>query len=61
VKPKEEDYGDINAPNSVPGGLGVIQAVLDNVTVATFNNLPAWKIASSSFPARSRPSFWNRS
>ncbi|HTP68080.1 MAG TPA: aspartate aminotransferase family protein [Dongiaceae bacterium] len=39
VKPKEEDFGDIHAPNSVPGGLGVIQAVLDNVTVATFNDL----------------------
>ena len=29
VKPKEEDFGDIDAPNSVPGGLGVIQAVLE--------------------------------
>jgi len=39
VKPKLEDVGDIAAPNSVPGGLGVIKAVLDNVTVATFNDL----------------------
>src|SRR5499427_8853275 len=39
VKPKAEDFGDIHAPNSVPGGLGVIKAILDNVTVATFNDL----------------------
>src|ERR1700681_3273929 len=39
VKPKLEDAGDIHAPNSVPGGLGVIKSVLDNVTVATFNDL----------------------
>ena len=50
VKPKEEDYGDINAPNSVPGGLGVIQAVLDNVTVATFNNLPSVEHRFKQFP-----------
>src|SRR3974377_1960360 len=34
VKPKEEDFGDINAPNSVPGGMGIIKAGLDTVTVA---------------------------
>ena len=39
VKPKPEEYGDEEAPNSVPGGLGVPQATLANVVVATFNNL----------------------
>jgi glutamate-1-semialdehyde 2,1-aminomutase len=52
VKPKEEDFGDINAPNSVPGGLGVIQAVLDNVTVATFNNLGSVENRFKQFPGQ---------
>ena len=52
VKPKEEDYGDINAPNSVPGGLGVIQPVLDNVAVATFNNLPSVEYRFKQFPGQ---------
>src|SRR5260370_69306 len=39
VKPKAEDYGDADAPNSVPGGAGVPKASLANVVVATFNNL----------------------
>jgi glutamate-1-semialdehyde 2,1-aminomutase len=52
VKPKEEDFGDINAPNSVPGGLGVIKAVLDNVTVATFNNLPSVEHRFKQFPGK---------
>ena len=52
VKPKEEDIGDINAPNSVPSGLGVIQAVLDNVTVATFNNLPSVENRFKQFPGQ---------
>ena len=52
VKPKEEDFGDINAPNSVPGGLGVIKAVLDNVTVATFNNLPSVENRFKQFPGQ---------
>src|SRR5215467_12092779 len=39
VKPHAPDFGDINAPTSVPGGLGVPQASLDNVKIATFNNL----------------------
>src|SRR6202162_3386725 len=50
VKAKIEDCGDINAPNSVPGGLGVIKAVLDNVTVATFNNLPSVENRFKQFP-----------
>src|SRR6201987_3758712 len=39
VKPKESEYGDENAPNSVPGGGGVPKAAVDNVVVASFNNL----------------------
>src|SRR3981081_2909506 len=39
VKPKAEDYGDPDAPNSVPGGGGVPKASLENVVVASFNNL----------------------
>jgi len=52
VKPKEEDFGDINAPNSVPSGLGVIQPVLDNVTVATFNNLASVENRFKQFPGQ---------
>jgi glutamate-1-semialdehyde 2,1-aminomutase len=52
VKPKEEDFGDINAPNSVPGGLGVIKSVLDNVTVATFNSLPSVEHRFKQFPGK---------
>ncbi len=52
VKPREEDYGDINAPNSVPGGLGVIKAVLENVTVATYNNLPSVERRFKQFPGK---------
>jgi glutamate-1-semialdehyde 2,1-aminomutase len=52
VKPKEEDFGDIKAPNSVPGGLGVIKAVLDNVTVATFNNLASVENRFKQFPGQ---------
>ena len=39
VKPHAPEYGDINAPNSVTGGLGVPRASLANVPVATFNDL----------------------
>lgn len=39
VKPKPEDYGDIDNPNSVTGGLGVPKASLANVVIATFNDL----------------------
>jgi glutamate-1-semialdehyde 2,1-aminomutase len=52
VKPKEEDFGDINAPASVPGGLGVIKAVLDNVTVATFNDLKSVEHRFQQFPGQ---------
>jgi glutamate-1-semialdehyde 2,1-aminomutase len=39
VKPYAPDYGDINAPTSVPGGLGIPKASLADVLVATFNDL----------------------
>lgn len=52
VKPKEEEFGDIHAPNSVPGGLGVIQAVLDNVIVATFNDLAGVENRFKQFPGQ---------
>src|ERR1700691_3739386 len=39
VKPKAEEYGDPDAPNSVPGGGGIPKASIANVVVASFNNL----------------------
>jgi glutamate-1-semialdehyde 2,1-aminomutase len=39
VKPKAGEYGDPDAPTSVPGGMGVPKASIDNVTIAAFNNL----------------------
>ena len=39
VKPKAKEFGDINAPTPVPGGLGVPKGTLDNVLIATFNDL----------------------
>jgi glutamate-1-semialdehyde 2,1-aminomutase len=39
VKPHAPEFGDVNNPISVPGGLGVPKASLDNVPVATFNDL----------------------
>src|SRR6266568_2636968 len=39
VKPHAPDFGDIDAPTAVPGGLGVPKASLDNVLIATFNDL----------------------
>jgi glutamate-1-semialdehyde 2,1-aminomutase len=39
VKPRAEDYGDPDAPTSVPGGAGIPKASLANVPVAAFNNL----------------------
>src|SRR5216684_2086551 len=50
VKPKAEDYGDINAPTSVPGGLGVPKASLENVPVATFNDLASVERRFKQFP-----------
>jgi glutamate-1-semialdehyde 2,1-aminomutase len=39
VKPKAKEYGDVNSPTPVPGGLGVPKGTLDNVLIATFNDL----------------------
>src|SRR6202795_2794799 len=39
VKPHAPEFGDPNAPNSVPGGLGVPKAAIANVAVATFNDI----------------------
>jgi len=50
VKPKPEDYGDINAPTSVPGGLGVPKASVENVPVATFNDLASVERRFKQFP-----------
>jgi glutamate-1-semialdehyde 2,1-aminomutase len=50
VKPKAEEYGDINAPTSVPGGLGVPKASIENVPVATFNDLASVERRFQQFP-----------
>src|SRR5438045_4902168 len=39
VKPHAPDFGDINAPTSVPGGMGVPKSTLENVLISTFNDL----------------------
>src|SRR6266478_611897 len=39
VKPKAEDWGDPEAPNSVPGGGGIPKAAVANVVIASFNSL----------------------
>jgi glutamate-1-semialdehyde 2,1-aminomutase len=39
VKPHAPEFGDVHAPTSVPGGLGVPKASLANIPVATFNDL----------------------
>src|SRR5260221_8523706 len=52
VKPKAEDYGDPDAPNSVPGGGGVPKASLDNVVVASFNNLKSVENRFKQYPVQ---------
>jgi glutamate-1-semialdehyde 2,1-aminomutase len=37
--PPKDDFGDIKNPKPVPGGLGVPKASIDNVLIATFNDL----------------------
>ena len=39
VKPHAPEFGEIDNPTSVPGGLGVPKSALANVVVATFNDL----------------------
>src|SRR6202035_1070827 len=52
VKPHAPDYGDINAPTSVTGGLGVPKASLENVTIATFNDLASVENRFKQFPGQ---------
>jgi glutamate-1-semialdehyde 2,1-aminomutase len=52
VKPKAEEFGDIHSPNSVPGGLGVPKAAIDNVTIATFNDLESVEQRFRQFPGQ---------
>jgi glutamate-1-semialdehyde 2,1-aminomutase len=37
--PPKDDFGDIKNPKPVPGGQGVPKASIDNVVIATFNDL----------------------
>jgi glutamate-1-semialdehyde 2,1-aminomutase len=39
VKPHAPEFGDIDNPTAVPGGLGVPESAIANVKIATFNNL----------------------
>src|SRR5215475_6958635 len=39
VKPHAPEFGDVDNPVSVPGGLGVPKASIANVPIATFNDL----------------------
>jgi glutamate-1-semialdehyde 2,1-aminomutase len=50
VKPKAGEYGDPDAPTSVPGGMGVPRASTDNVTIAAFNNLASVENRFKQFP-----------
>jgi glutamate-1-semialdehyde 2,1-aminomutase len=52
VKPKAGEYGDPNAPTSVPGGMGVPKASTDNVTIAAFNNLASVENRFKQFPGQ---------
>ena len=54
VKPHAPDYGDINAPTSVPGGLGVPKAAIANVLIATFNDLATRRAALQTESRRDR-------
>ena len=52
VKPKSEEFGDIHSPVSVPGGLGVPKAAIDNVTIVTFNDLESVEQRFRQFPGQ---------
>ncbi len=52
VKPKAEEYGDPNAPNSVPGGMGIPKGTVENVTIASFNNLGSVENRFKQFPGQ---------
>jgi glutamate-1-semialdehyde 2,1-aminomutase len=51
VKPHSpEEYGDIHAPTSAPAGLGVPKSTLDNVLIATFNDLESVELRFKQHP-----------
>jgi glutamate-1-semialdehyde 2,1-aminomutase len=52
VKPKKEDCGDPDAPTSVPGGMGVPQGSIENVVIASFNNLGSVENRFKQFPGQ---------
>ena len=52
VKPKAEEYGDASTPNSVPGGLGVPKATVDNVVIASFNDLAGVEHRFKQYPGQ---------
>src|SRR5260370_11129689 len=52
VRPKAEEYGDPYTPNSVPGGGGVSKASLENVVVASFNNLKSVENRFKQYPSK---------
>jgi glutamate-1-semialdehyde 2,1-aminomutase len=52
VKPHAPDFGDINAPTSVPGGQGVPKASVANVTISTFNDLASVELRFKQFPGQ---------
>jgi glutamate-1-semialdehyde 2,1-aminomutase len=52
VKPKAEEFGEIHSPVSVPGGLGVPKAAIDNVVIATFNDLSSVEGRFRQFPGQ---------
>src|SRR5260370_16571804 len=55
VKPKAEDYGDPDAPTSVPGGAGIPKNSLENVVVASFNNLKSVESRFNHYPGQISP------
>jgi len=52
VKPKAEEYGDENAPNSIAGGMGLPKATTDNVVIASFNNLGSVEHRFKQYPGQ---------
>jgi len=52
VKPKAKEFGDINSPTPVPGGLGVPKGTLDNVLIATFNDLNSVERTFREYPGQ---------
>lgn len=52
VKPKKEEYGDPNAPTSIPGGMGIPKGTMDNVVIASFNNLGSVENRFKQFPGQ---------